>query len=721
MNPKITISIDAKNKAIATLTGMVTVGSKVDIEISGLPDSIPNWREIDPYTGKSLRFRVVDCLGNDLVRYPLVKKGNETDGDTWDVDKDGVYANSYGCEVEFNTHKLRHAFNQVPFNEYMELGIILDSFVDSAEYAIGKIKVRQWSSASCDTPTVLPDWREVLHGLKTDLESVNQSKAAAAAFAAQSENSATNAATSAFSASASESSAADYAAAANEAKEDAVEAMLKYPYIDEFGHWRVWSIVAGEWVDHGDAGAHYDDEVTETSANGVKSSGIWTWVKSLLPSWLTSDYTEPATVASVSAEERRAKAIELDLRRRVENLGSSKADKTTTYTKSETDAKITANIENSVTSTSTTKALSAKMGKELQAQITNLKQRGRYLSIWDCTTGLAKTEPTVNPYAYKAGDYFIVGTVAEEGGTNYRPSGTSYDKTVPSTTVETGDPTVNDTYYYDGTSWTLLHTEQSEISWDSVVSKPSTFPPEAHTHTKSEITDFPTSMPPTAHGHASDNWFITAINIKADEAKPSFSTITINGIDYTEWTLGTKSGKIMLSVNIGGISTEIAAFNPVTGVFVSAPSQYRNTLRFDGEAPVVGASPTLFDHVARESALSGKLDKADVVAPTGSTAIDTSKAAQAEATRVALAGKANSSDIPSLSGHTFDLSTDAQFKDMCIATARELGAVVTHTTDDTSTGSQVAQAYGITPTDATTFGELQTKAGLGDSAVIGDL
>ena len=279
---------------------------------------------------------------------------------------------------------------------------------------------------------------------------------------------------------------------------------------------------------------------------------------------------------------------------------------TNTYLTGVIDAKITANVENSVTSTSTTKALSANMGKELQDQIQNLKQRGRYLSIWNCAVGLAKIAPTVNPYEYKAGDYFIVGAVAEEGGTNYRPSGTSYDKDVPSTTVETGDPIVNDTYYYDGTNWTLLHTEQSKISWDSVVDKPTTFPPGPHTHTKSEITDFPTEMPPTAHSHASDNWFTTAINSKADEAKPSFSTITINGVDYTEWTLGTRSGKIMLSVDMGGISTEIAAFNPVTGVFESAPSQYRDTLRFDGEAPIVGASPTLFDHVARESALSGK-------------------------------------------------------------------------------------------------------------------
>lgn len=63
-----------------------------------------------------------------------------------------------------------------------------------------------------------------------------------------------------------------------------------------------------------------DDTVTEESPNGVKSSGIWSWVKSLLPHWLTSDYAEPATVASVA----------------------TKADKSDTYTKNETDAAIRA-------------------------------------------------------------------------------------------------------------------------------------------------------------------------------------------------------------------------------------------------------------------------------------------------------------------------------------------------------------------------------------------
>ena len=45
-----------------------------------------------------------------------------------------------------------------------------------------------------------------------------------------------------------------------------------------------------------------DDTVTEESQNGVKSSGIWSWVKSLLPNWLTSDYAEPATVESVATK-----------------------------------------------------------------------------------------------------------------------------------------------------------------------------------------------------------------------------------------------------------------------------------------------------------------------------------------------------------------------------------------------------------------------------------
>lgn len=46
----------------------------------------------------------------------------------------------------------------------------------------------------------------------------------------------------------------------------------------------------------------FDNTVTETSQNGVKSSGIWSWVKSLLPSWLTPTREEPPTQAEVSSK-----------------------------------------------------------------------------------------------------------------------------------------------------------------------------------------------------------------------------------------------------------------------------------------------------------------------------------------------------------------------------------------------------------------------------------
>ena len=52
-----------------------------------------------------------------------------------------------------------------------------------------------------------------------------------------------------------------------------------------------------------------DDAVTEESPYGVKSSGIWSWVKSLLPQWLTSDYAEPATAASVAAKADKATTL----------------------------------------------------------------------------------------------------------------------------------------------------------------------------------------------------------------------------------------------------------------------------------------------------------------------------------------------------------------------------------------------------------------------------
>lgn len=79
--------------------------------------------------------------------------------------------------------------------------------------------------------------------------------------------------------------------------------------------------------------------------------------------------------------------------------------------------------------------------------------RGRFLSLWNCATGLPLSNPASSPYEYATGDYFIVSNV--DSTTNYKPSGTSYTTGVASTTVETIDVKVDDTYYFDGTNWRL--------------------------------------------------------------------------------------------------------------------------------------------------------------------------------------------------------------------------------------------------------------------------
>jgi len=73
-------------------------------------------------------------------------------------------------------------------------------------------------------------------------------------------------------------------------------------------------------------------------------------------------------------------------------------------------------LTTSVSSNSINIGLAASVGKTLQDQITNLQNIGRFLSIWDATTGLPTTDPTVLPYTYRTGDYYRVGKV---GGGRY--------------------------------------------------------------------------------------------------------------------------------------------------------------------------------------------------------------------------------------------------------------------------------------------------------------
>lgn len=106
---------------------------------------------------------------------------------------------------------------------------------------------------------------------------------------------------------------------------------------------------------------------------------------------------------------------------------------------------------------------------DLQDQIDSLSGRGRFLALWNCATGLAESNPPESPYLYKAGDYFVVGTV---GATNYKPDGSSYTTGVASTVVETGNVGVDDVYLYDGTNWLLQINTQKTVTFSAVAGSP---------------------------------------------------------------------------------------------------------------------------------------------------------------------------------------------------------------------------------------------------------
>lgn len=130
-------------------------------------------------------------------------------------------------------------------------------------------------------------------------------------------------------------------------------------------------------------------------------------------------------------------------------------------------------IIDNLNSTRTNAALSANQGRVLNEGLTAVKAIGRFLSVWNCSTGQPDSFPLTVPYTYKTGDYFVVGTV-NSSGTNYKPNGSTYDGSA-STTVDTEDVKINDMYFYDGTTWLWLVNSRgiSEVTFSSILGQPS--------------------------------------------------------------------------------------------------------------------------------------------------------------------------------------------------------------------------------------------------------
>lgn len=90
---------------------------------------------------------------------------------------------------------------------------------------------------------------------------------------------------------------------------------------------------------------------------------------------------------------------------------------------------------------------------------------GKFLALWDCSTGLPETDPADGvPYTYTTGDFYIISAV--DSTTNYMPNGSTYDGTA-STTADSGHTEINDMYFYDGALWRRLKNSEPSLSTEA--------------------------------------------------------------------------------------------------------------------------------------------------------------------------------------------------------------------------------------------------------------
>ena len=109
------------------------------------------------------------------------------------------------------------------------------------------------------------------------------------------------------------------------------------------------------------------------------------------------------------------------------------------YVYTQIDIQPSIEVIDNVTTQSSTAALSANMGYELQEQITALSGRGRYLATWDMVTGLPTSLPTTpSPYTYHNGDYFVVARAQKAEPESFeanQTSGEPYSSIAPVMTI----------------------------------------------------------------------------------------------------------------------------------------------------------------------------------------------------------------------------------------------------------------------------------------------
>lgn len=135
----------------------------------------------------------------------------------------------------------------------------------------------------------------------------------------------------------------------------------------------------------------------------------------------------------------------------------------------------------------------------------------------------------------------------------------------------------------------------SEVSWDSIKNKPATFPPSAHKHPISDVTDLQTT--------------INTINSSIQTVQNSITAIngTLNSYNIEITNLKNKTGK--QTIDISNLQSNQTAFN-------NSLSQIANQLSSKANADLTNVSNNVFKAKAEEAGVGGgtaeSVDWADV-------------------------------------------------------------------------------------------------------------
>lgn len=111
----------------------------------------------------------------------------------------------------------------------------------------------------------------------------------------------------------------------------------------------------------------------------------------------------------------------------------------------------------------------------------------------------------------------------------------------------------------------------SSVEWTTVLNKPTSFPPSAHTHLWADIADKPTEFTPVSHNHTISS--ISGLQAELDGKQPNTSFKTVNG------TVITGTGDIVIPKGEDGTSVVVTVVNTQVAFDSATPAQNELVVR----------------------------------------------------------------------------------------------------------------------------------------------